>query len=83
VTSRSYILQAGRPIAVEVDGAPDVEAISAEVRRLYGPFRVQRWARRGRKRRAEVVRDEKPKGYGLIGLVAETPKGGRDWWCAP
>ncbi len=58
MTSRSYILGANRvPVAVEVDGKPDDAVIADELRRLYGAsLRLGRWAHRGRRRRAEVVR---------------------------
>jgi hypothetical protein len=60
MTCRSYIKQAGQVVAVEVEGTPDTVAVESELRRVYGQsLRLGRWSRRGKRRRAEVMNDQK------------------------
>lgn len=84
MTSRSYLLKNGVPVEVETDPDVTVAQIQQEVRRLYGPFHVARWGRRGRRWRASIVRDdEKPSNFGVLGVSPETSRVGRGWWVAP
>jgi hypothetical protein len=79
--SRDYLKCRGQVVAVEVDPSVEIADVERELRRVYGAaYRLGRWSRRGKRWRAEVVRDdEKTNNFGIIGLLDETPS----WFGAP
>ena len=57
MSTRSYVLEHGTPVSVEVTPDTSIAQVEAEVQRLYGPaFHVRRWGRRGNRWRGEVFR---------------------------
>jgi hypothetical protein len=59
MTARRYIVQSGIPQFVEVAADVDGAEVERELHRIYGTsFRLGRFIRRGKRRRAEVISDE-------------------------
>ncbi len=70
--TRDYVLFQGRPVAVIVDPGVPLDAIQAEVARLYGGrWNVGRFVRTGRRRRVEFEERGRRRTAAL------------DWWASP